>query len=117
MSFDPRDFLEVARALSNSRHSEKEWRTAGGRAYYALYLMTVSAVQVDQEQGEGVHHAAERALRDHNHLYAHAYRKLRILRLTCDYHPESTVTLRQAMEQVLVADLLLHDMQADGLLS
>lgn len=34
---DGRAFLLVAKALSGASHSEPEWRTAQGRAYYALF--------------------------------------------------------------------------------
>lgn len=37
--FDPVGFLQVARDLNANATNEAEWRTAVGRAYYALFIM------------------------------------------------------------------------------
>lgn len=39
MAFDPLAFLEVARALTGAPQSEAGFRTAIGRAYYAVFLL------------------------------------------------------------------------------
>ena len=37
--FDPTVFLQVARDLNTNATNEAEWRTAVGRAYYALFIL------------------------------------------------------------------------------
>lgn len=82
-AFDPAGFLRVADTVAGDNPDEAAYRTAVGRAYYAVFLMARVPAGI-----EGRHQAHERVCTTFspaNHRLASLLRTLASLRIVADY--------------------------------
>jgi uncharacterized protein (UPF0332 family) len=109
------DFMSVAQSLATSTHAEREWRTAAGRAYYAVFLSVRDALPIQRQPNEGAHQAVERALRARDRFLAQSLSKLKRRRIHCDYDLAAPFGLHDATDQIREAERLLRDLRRAGI--
>ena len=111
MSFNPHDFLMLARALATAGNShEAEYRTAVSRAYYAAHLqarerLVAAGELVPTRSGED-HRLIVRRLRARGGSEGDQLDWLRIRRIRADYRLGAVMTAVQARQAVDVAQAL-----------
>lgn len=96
LPLDPLRFLSLARRLANNATAEEEWRTAVGRAYYALLLLALNHRRVQTllrtrrikklRKKKGLHAAVIAALTEISTSLGGKLDNLRKLRVEADYH-------------------------------
>ena len=107
MSFNPQDFLALARTLvNNSSSGEAELRSAVSRAYYAVHLEArerlIAAGQMVATKSGADHDIVVSRLRSRGGSVGDQVDWLRVRRIRADYRLESPVAT-QAQQIVAVA--------------
>lgn len=110
MSFDWREYLQLARRLAEGAADEAAKRAAISRAYYAAYNMTRRYLLI-RARGEGSHRivweAAEKHQRDDVKLAGKKGKRLKERREDADYEPSMDALDYRLSESLLLAQQIL----------
>ena len=107
-SFDPNEFVELARRLiASANPSQAELRTSVSRAYYAVHLRAreqlVSAGKIVRTRTGEEHRLVIEALRSAGRSEGDQIDSLRIQRRRADYEINQTISLTDARLAVALA--------------
>lgn len=113
VSYDPRQFLEIADRLIRDRHYEREGRirTAIGRAYYAAFLVAMKRLQ---ELGHSFRRiqrlhkdVIDRLMKDKYYSIGSKLNTLLDYRVDADYKMSALITPRLAESSIRLAEAII----------